>query len=69
MGVLIGHRKDFGFYSTLVGKPLECSEYRSDKIRFRFQQYHYSSVLRTDFVGRLGVEGRITKMMVGLEVV
>lgn len=30
--------KIFRFYSTLVGMPLKCLDYRNDKIRYRFQQ-------------------------------
>lgn len=46
------HGNDFGSYSTLVRKPLDWFEYRSDKIRIRFQQDHWGCAVENRFVGR-----------------
>lgn len=54
------HGNDFGSYSTLLRKLLERFEYRSDKIRIRFQTITMIVLLRTDLLGNLGVGRRTT---------
>lgn len=63
MSDLVGHRKDFGFHSTLIERILECFEYRSDKVRFRFQQDHYGCGVENRFCGRAGSRRENKKKM------
>lgn len=48
------HGNDFG-------KALEWFEYKSDKIRCRFQQDHYGCGVESRFVRELGFEERTTE--------